>query len=136
MKTSSLVLFATAVCSSFAFAAEADPGTRQMQVYPKNLARQNVGSNLFLYNPTNQTYVPTEASAAWLDEDVTTGWPVLAGKQHYLLALAEPELVSNFSVSAKPSEGTVSLFAGDEPAAPGARSWAPLAQNVPFNSIN
>jgi hypothetical protein len=136
MKTSSLVLFASAVCASLAFAADKDPAARQLQVYPKNLARQHVGSNLFLYNSSNQTYMPTEASAAWLDDDITTGWPVLAGKQYYLIALASPELVSNFSVSAKPAEGTVSLFAGDEPAVPGARSWMPLAQNVPFNSIN
>ena len=136
MKTSSLVLFASAVCTSLVFAADNDPSARQLQVYPKNLARQHVGSNLFLYNSSNQTYVPTEASAAWLDDDVTTGWPVLAGKQYYLVALAEPELVSNFSVSARPADGTVSLFAGDEPGAPGARSWTPLAQNIPFNSIN
>ncbi|MEP6672305.1 MAG: hypothetical protein ABJF10_24285 [Chthoniobacter sp.] len=136
MKTSSLVLFASAVCTSLVFAADNDPAARQLQVYPKNLARQHVGSNLFLYNPSNQTYVPTEASAAWLDDDVTTGWPVLAGKQHYLIALAEPELVSNFSVSAKAADGTVSLYAGDEPGAPGARSWTPLAQNIAFNSIN
>ena len=41
-----------------------------------------------------------------------------------MLALAEPELVSNFSVSSKPTEGTVSLYAGDEPAADG----TPLAR--------
>ena len=136
MKKLSLALLATSACATLAFAAESDPASRQYQVYPKNLARQHVGSNLFVFNPTNNTYVPTEASAAWLDEDITTGWPVLAGKQHYLLALPEPELVSNFSVSSKPTEGTVTLYAGDEPAAPGARSWATLAQNVPFNSIN
>jgi len=136
MKTTSFVLLATAVCTSLALAADPDPVTRQLQVYPKNLARQHVGSNLFLYNPTNQTYVPSEASAAWLDDDVTTGWPVLAGKQHYLIALAEPELVSNFSVSAKASDGTISLYAGDEPGAPGAKSWTPLAENIAFNSIN
>jgi hypothetical protein len=137
MKTSTLALFASAVvCSSLVVAADTDPAARQLQVYPKNLARQHVGSNLFLYNESNQTYVPTEASAAWLDDDVTTGWPVLAGKQHYLIALSEPELVSNFAVSAKAADGTVSLYAGDEPAVPGARTWTPLAQNVPFNSIN
>jgi hypothetical protein len=136
MKTTSFVLFATAVCGSLAIAADADPATRQLQVYPKNLARQHVGSNLFLYNASNQTYAPTEASAAWLDDDVTTGWPVLAGKQYYLVALSSPELVSNFSVSAKAADGTISLFAGDEPAVPGARTWTPLAQNIAFNSIN
>ena len=136
MKTTLLALLASTTCATIAFAVDNDPAARQYQVYPKNLARQHVGSNLFVFNTTNNTYVPTEASAAWLDEDITTGWPVLAGKQHYLLALSEPELVSNFAVSSKPSEGTVSIYAGDEPAAPGAKSWAPLAQNVPFNSIN
>jgi hypothetical protein len=136
MKTTSLALLASTACITFAFAADSDPAARQFQVYPKNLARQHVGSNLFVFNTTNQTYVPTEASAAWLDDDITTGWPVLAGKQHYLLALAEPELVSNFSVSSRPADGNISIYAGDEPAAPGARSWAPLVQNVPFNSIN
>jgi len=139
MKTSLFVLFATAVCSSLLLAADndpTDPAARQLQVYPKNLARQHVGTNLFLYNASNQTYAPTEASAAWLDDDVATGWPVLAGKQYYLLALANPELVSNFAVSARPTDGTISLYAGDEPAVPGSHSWTPLAQNVPFNSIN
>jgi hypothetical protein len=136
MKTSLFVLFATAVCSSLLLAADNDPAARQLQVYPKNLARQHVGTNLFLYNSSNQTYAPTEASAAWLDDDVTTGWPVLAGKQYYLLALSNPELVSNFAVSARPAEGTVSLYAGDEPAVPGSHAWTPLAQNIPFNSIN
>ena len=65
------------VCSSIVFAADTDPAARQLQVYPKNLARQNIGSNLFLYNAANQTYAPTEAAAAWLDEDITTGWPAL-----------------------------------------------------------
>ncbi len=136
MKTSTFALFASAVCTSLVFAADPDPAARQLQVYPKNLARQHVGSNLFLYNASNSTYVPSEASAAWLDDDVTTGWPVLAGKQYYLIALSEPELVSNFSLSAKAADGTLSLYAGDEPAVPGARSWTPLAQNVAFNSVN
>jgi len=136
MKSTSFALLASTACATLAFAVENDPAARQYQVYPKNLARQHVGSNLFVFNTTNKTYVPTEASAAWLDDDITTGWPVLAGKQHYLLALSEPELVSNFSVSARPSEGNISIYAGDEPAAPGARSWAALAQAVPFNSVN
>lgn len=60
----------------------------------------------------------------------------MAGKQSYLIALPEPELISNFSVSSRPGAGTISLYAGDEPAAPGAKSWSPLAQNVAFDSIN
>lgn len=136
MKITSLALLASTACASVAIAVDADPAARQYQVYPKNLARQHMGSNLFVFNTTNQTYVPTEASAAWLDDDITTGWPVLAGKQHYLLALSEPELVSNFSVSARAADGNIAIYAGDEPAAPGARSWAPLTQSVPFNSVN
>jgi len=136
MKTTSLALLASTACATLAIAAESDTAARQYQVYPKNLARQHMGSNLFVFNTTNQTYVPTEAAAAWLDDDVATGWPALAGKQHYLLALSEPELVSNFSFSARQADGTVSLYAGDEPTPPGGQGWTPLAQNVAFNSIN
>lgn len=136
MKTHSIVSLASAVCTTLAFAADVDPAATQLQVFPKNLARQHLGANLFVFNPTNQTFVPTEAAAAWLDDDISTGWPVLAGRQSYLIALPEPEMISNFSVSSRPGAGTISLFAGDEPAAPGAKSWSVLAQNVPFDSIN
>jgi hypothetical protein len=136
MKTTSLVSLVSVLCSSIAFAAETDSTARQLQVFPKNLARQHVGSNLFVFNPTNQTFGATEASAAWLDDDVATGWPVMAGKQHYLLVLSEPELLTNFSVSTRPAAGTISLFAGDEPAAPGAKSWTLVAKDVAVDSIN
>jgi len=136
MKTTSLVSLVSAVCSTLALAAEGDPAAKQLQVFPKNFARQHLGANLFVFNPANQTFVPTEAAAAWLDDDITTGWPVSAGKQSYLIALPEPELISNFSVSSRPAAGTLSIYAGDEPAAPGAKSWAPLAQNVAFDSVN
>ncbi|HYR57299.1 MAG TPA: hypothetical protein VEO95_01670 [Chthoniobacteraceae bacterium] len=126
-------LFSMAI-TSFAFAAEDD--SKQLQAYPKNLARQHLGSNLFLFNPTNQTYVPTEAAAAWLDDDATTGWPIMAGKQNYLLVLSEPELLTSFSISARPATGTISLFAGDEPTAPGSPAWKTLAKDVPFESVN
>lgn len=136
MKTTSFILLASAASAALALAADNDPAARQYQIYPKNLARQHMGSNLFIFNPANQTYVPTEAAAAWLDDDVATGWPALAGKQHYLLAFAAPELVSNLSVSGRPAEGSISIYAGDEPTAPGNGGWTPLAQNVAFNSIN
>jgi len=135
-KTPTLVLMAAAVCSSLAFAAENDPATKQLQVYPKNLARQHLGANLFVFNPRNQAYVPTEAAAAWLDDDATTGWPALPGKQHYLVALPEPEFISNFSLSSQPSSGTVTLYAGDEPAIPGAKSWSALTGPVTVDSVN
>jgi hypothetical protein len=136
MKTKSLVSLVSAVCSTLALAAEGDSTSKQLQVFPKNFARQHLGANLFIFNAANQTFVPTEGAAAWLDDDVTTGWPVAAGKQSYLIALPEPELISNFSVSSRPAAGTLSIYAGDEPAAPGAKSWSPLAQNVAFDSVN
>jgi hypothetical protein len=117
-------------------AADVAPESKQFQVFPKNLARQHLGSNLFLFNTANQTYVPTEAAAAWLDDDATTGWPILPGKQSYLLVLSEPEVLANFALSARPATGTISLFAGDTPTAPGSTSWTPLAKNVPFDSVN
>lgn len=136
MKTTSIVTLVSAVCSTLALAAESDPAAKQLQVFPKNFARQHLGANLFVFSPANQTFVPTEAAAAWLDDDISTGWPVTAGKQSYLIALPEPEMISNFSVSSRPAAGTISIYAGDEPAAPGAKSWSPLAQNVAFDSIN
>ena len=120
-----------------AFAAvEGDQAQKQLQVYPKNLARQHVGSNLFLYNSTSQKFQPTEAAAAWLDDDVTTGWPVMSGQQHYLLTLAEPTLLTNVSLSTRPTAGTVTVYVGDEPAAPGAKSWTAVAKGIPVDSIN
>jgi hypothetical protein len=68
---------------------------------PKNLARQHLGANLLSYDAANQTYVPTEAAAAWLDDDIATGWPAQTGVQDYLLALPEASLVNSFSISAK-----------------------------------
>lgn len=136
MKTTIIASLATAVCATLALAADGDQSSKQLQVFPKNFARQHLGANLFVFNPGNQTFVPTQAAAAWLDDDISTGWPVTAGKQSYMIALPEPEMISNFSVSSRPAAGTVSIFAGDEPAAPGAKSWTPLAQDIPFDSIN
>ncbi len=137
MKTKPLASLALLTSATALLAAgDADSATKQLQVFPKNLARQHVGTNLFLFNPTNQNYAPTEAAASWLDDDVTTGWPVMAGKQHYLLTLAEPTLVSNFSLSTRTTAGTVTLYASDEPAAPGAKSWSVLAKDVQLDSVN
>lgn len=136
MKIISFVSLVTVLCSSIASAAESHPTSSQLQVYPKNLARQHLGSNLFVFYPSTQSYAATEAAAAWLDDDATTGWPVIAGKQHYLLVLTEPELLTNFSLSARPASGTLTLFAGDEPAAPGAPSWTAIAKDVSLDAVN
>jgi hypothetical protein len=130
-----IAILATSV-AALAAPADADPATKQLRVYPKNLARHHVGANVFLFNATSQSYTTTEAAAAWLDDDITTGWAPLAGKQHYLLALPEPEVITNFSVSTRSAAGKVTLYGGDEPAAPGAKSWVPLVRDVPVESIN
>ncbi|HEX8312487.1 MAG TPA: hypothetical protein VF614_14290 [Chthoniobacteraceae bacterium] len=138
MKTTSLASLAVLTCSALTFAADQEVSTtsKQLQVYPKNLARQHVGTNLFLFNPANQTFTPTEASAAWLDDDITTGWPVMAGKQHYMLSFSEPQLLTNFAISARPASGKVTLYAGDEPAPPTAKSWTVVAKDIPIETIN
>ena len=138
MTRQSLVPLAILASSIAAFAAptEGNSESKPLQVYPKNLARQHLGANLFLFNPSAQTYAPTEAAASWLDDDVTTGWPIMAGKQFYLLALPEPAVVTNFAVSTRPAAGTFTIYAGDEPAAPGAKAWTPLAKDVPVEAIN
>jgi hypothetical protein len=115
-------------------ADEVDPA--QLQSFPKNLARQHLGANLYQYSPTTQAYTPSQASAAWLDDDITTGWAPLSGKQYYLLAFPEAELVSNFELSGRAANGTISLYASDEPAPPTAKSWSLLAKDIPYASVN
>src|SRR6266853_2344930 len=122
MKKTLLMLLATAASAAVALAA-LDQDAAQLQAFPKNLARQHLGANLFQYNPATQAYSPTQASAAWLDDDITTGWPALAGKQYYLLAFPEAEQISDFSLSARAAAGTISLYVGDEPAPPTAKTW-------------
>jgi hypothetical protein len=137
MRTESLISFVLAACTATCLAANtADQAKNQFKVFPKNLARQHLGSNLFLFDPNNRTYQPTEAAATWLDADVATGWPIMAGQQHYLLSLAEPMLLTNFAVSTRAMAGTVTLYAGDEPAIPGAKSWTVLARNVSLDLVN
>ena len=124
---------------SLAFAASNDDQTaaKQLEIYPKNLARHNVGTNIFVFNPTNQNYVPTEAAAAWLDDDVATGWPPLPGKNYYLVTLSEPQLMTNLAISTKAgTTGTVTISAGDEPAPPSAKSWTVLAKDLSVDAIN
>jgi len=122
--------------AAFATASAAPRDLAQLEVYPKNLARHHLGANLFHYTPTGRAYLPTEAAAAWLDDDISTGWPLLPGKQYYLLSLPRPELLTNFCLSSRAATGTISLYAGALPAAPGASSWIPMAHAVPFESIN
>lgn len=116
--------------------AENSLGEKQLQSFQKNLARQHLSSNLFLFDPAAQKYVGTEAAAAWLDDDVSTGWPALAGKQNYLLQFSGPQVVTNFSLSTAPVEGTVTIYSGDEMKAPGDASWRVLAKDVAISAIN
>ena len=61
---------------------------------------------------------------------------MLAGKQYYLLSLPEPELITNFCLSARPASGTITLYAGNEPAPPTGKTWTVLARNISLESIN
>lgn len=136
MKSKTMVSLASFLCTSIAFAADSGRPAGQLELYPKNVARQHVGSNLFIFSASSQTFVPTEAAAAWLDDDVSTGWPIMAGTQHYLLALSEPEMITNFSLSTRPAKGTVTISVGDEPAPPSASSWTVAARDVAVEAIN
>jgi hypothetical protein len=129
-----LILAAGLALATAAQAAPTDAPT--IASAPKNLARQHLGANLMLFSADSQTYAPTEAAAAWLDDDIATGWPAQTGKQDYLVALPEPALINNFAISAKSATGTVTLYAGDEAAPPGAKSWTVLEKDVPIDSIN
>jgi hypothetical protein len=130
-----IVILASSIAAISAV-AEADPADKQLQVYPKNIARHHIGANLFLFNTTSQSYTPTEAAAAWLDDDINTGMAPVAGKQHYMLALPEPEVITNFAISSQGSKGSVTIYAGDEPSAPGAKSWQPIARDVSFDAVD
>jgi len=143
MKTTALLTALTAACSTVLFAAPKEtlavsevPNVNQLQVFPKNIARQHNGTNLFVYDKTSQRYVATEAAAAWLDEDPVTGWSVLPGKQHYLLQFTEPQIVTNFGLSAKTNNGSLSLYLADQPAAPGDAAWNLVAKNVSIEALN
>lgn len=137
MKFDHLVLIGLLATAAVAHAANDEAVYAETrQSYPKNLARQHLGANLLAFNPKTQKYLPTEAAAAWLDDDVATGWPAMTGNQRYLIILPQPELIHNFSLSMRSGAGTVSVYAGDEPAVPTAKSWTSLIKNVPVESLN
>jgi len=126
-----------AALSATAIAADSGNYTTQgLDQYSKNVARHHMAANIFEFQASNQSYVPTEAAAAWLDDDVATGWPAATGKNYYMLSLSEPELVKNFALSAKDTVGTISIYASDEPEAPSSKSWTPLAKDVKVEDIN
>ena len=135
MKKTLLASVITAASAALALAAPAPEGD-QVPSAPKNLARQHLGANLYQYLPDLKAYKPTQASAAWLDDDITTGWAAMSGKQYYLLTLPQAELLTNFCLSARPATGTITLYAGDELAEPSAKSWNVLAKDVSLESIN
>jgi hypothetical protein len=109
---------------------------KSSSVIPKNLARQHYGVHLFLFDTTAHRFVATEASAAWLDDDISTGRPILAGRQHYLLQLSAPQFLTNFALSARALAGTVTIYTGDEPASPGDAKWLPAVKDLPLANLN
>jgi hypothetical protein len=136
MKTFALATLLSSACAAVFAAAPEAPNVHQLQVFPKNLARQHYAANLMIFDKTTQRYVPTEAAAAWLDEDPMTGWPALAGKQSYLLTFAEPQMVTNFSLAAKNNNGTVSISIGDQALPPGDAAWTQVAKDVSVEALN
>ena len=105
-------------------------------VIPKNLARQHYGAQLQVFDTSAHRFVATEASAAWLDDDIATGRPILAGRQHYLLQLSQSQFLTNFALSAHSLEGTVNIYVSDEPAAPGDAKWLPAVKDVSLANLN
>ena len=53
-----------------------------------------------------------------------------------MLALPQPELLTNFQLSAQAANGSISLYASDEVAVPGSKAWAPLVKSVPVAQVN
>ncbi len=137
MKTTGISTLLALACATVLTSASAEtPSAKQLQAYPKNLARQHHATNLFLYDTASKRYVATEAAAAWMDDDVTTGWPALAGKQHYMLQLTEPQMLTNFSLSCKPGAGTVSLYVSNTEVAPGDAAWQLVEKDVALSALN
>jgi hypothetical protein len=137
MKTTLLVSIATLACSAISFAAaQGETSSAQYQMYPKNLARQHLGSNLLQFDNASRMFKPTQAAAAWLDDDVTTGWPLMAEKSYYLVTLQRAELLTNFSLSTRSTSGTVSIYASDTAAAPGEATWEPLLKDASLETVN
>lgn len=132
MKTLSfLIALGLAVLTSIASAADAG-----LNVYPKNLARHHMGTNLMVFNDATQSWAPTDMAGPLLDDDITTGAPAPTGHRYYLLALAEPQLVTNFSISTEGGMGSVNLYASDEPAIPTSTAWKALAKDVKLSDIS
>lgn len=137
MKTIALATALTAACTAVLVAAAPEtPSVNQLQVFPKNLARQHYGANLFIFDKATQRFVPTEAAAAWLDEDSVTGWPALAGKQHYMLQFVDSQILTNLTLSAKQNDGTLSIYTSDQAVPPGDAAWTQVAKDVPVEAVN
>jgi hypothetical protein len=130
--TAASILFTAVVAD----AMPNEDSRKQLEQYPKNMARQHVGTNLFAFDTEKLSYEPAKAAAAWLDDDISTGWPPMAGKNYYLLALPEAELITNFTISANSSVGKINLYAGDEIALPDSGSWSPVARDLDISQIN
>src|SRR5436190_22854433 len=113
-----------------------EPAKPAVQSVPKNLARQHSLANLLIFDTKTQRFVACEAAAAWLDDDVSTGWPAAAGKQHYLLQFQNAEPLTSFAISGAPATGTVNLYVGDTPSTPGDVAWSQVAKDISLADIN
>ncbi len=95
-------------------------------VVSKNMARYHMGTILEKFDPETRYYLPDLSAVAWLDEDDTTLCTIPTGKQWYLISLDSPTLIQNFSIAAESLTGKITLYASDQKAVPGAKTWVPL----------
>lgn len=85
-----------------------------------------MGTILEKFDPETRYYLPDLSAVAWLDEDDTTLCTIPIGKQWYLITLESPTLIQNFSIAAESLTGKITLYASDQKAVPGAKTWVPL----------
>lgn len=104
--------------------------TVSSEVITKNMARFHVGTILEKFDSQTRYYLPDPSAVAWLDEDDTTTCTLPTGKQFYLITLENPTLIQNFSIAAETLSGKISLYASDQKAMPGTKTWVPLIKGL------
>lgn len=136
MKTAKLTTILATACASVLVGANPAPSASQLLGIEKNIARQHLATNVLIFDAASSRYIATEAAATWLDDDITTAWAPLAGKQHYLVQFAQPQLIHNFEISGREVPGKITLYTGDSAAAPGDGAWASVATGIDYSAVN
>jgi hypothetical protein len=132
-----LGMAAIATLGSLACAAYAESNSiQELRATTKNLARHHNLAGLRWFDAARSEYVAALGAAAWLDDDIASGFPLLPGQQFYLLSLSEPAFVNALGFSAKEMEGTVSVWVGDDVREPGNPAWSPVLKGASFATLN